>query len=190
MLASRFAVDTARRFSKIAGHGIAGESGMSDESSAEIAAVRREWKHEHLDMYLGSGGAQGHIMDLTAVGGHALGTHCLIRFRGRKSGKILITPLCYTAVGGAVVICASKGGADHHPNWYLNLIASPQLDFQIATQAFRAAWREPQGAERDKAWACMTDSYPFYADYQASTTRLLPLVMMTPLEAIPAFSAN
>jgi len=66
---------------------------MSDESSAAIAAVRKDWKTEHMEMYISSGGTQGHIMDITPVGGPVLGTHCMIRFKGRKSGKTMITAL-------------------------------------------------------------------------------------------------
>ena len=163
---------------------------MSDESSAAISAVRRDWVSEHRDMYLNSGGAEGHIMDITAVGGRKLGTHCLVKYIGRKSGKIFITPLCYADIGGEVTICASKGGADTHPAWYLNLREMPEVDFQIATQAFRGAWREPEGAERDKVWAFMTDCHPFYATYQQSTERVLPLVMLSPVEPIPVFKAE
>jgi deazaflavin-dependent oxidoreductase (nitroreductase family) len=160
---------------------------MSDESSAAISAVRRDWGQEHRLRYLTSGGAQGHIEDLTAVGGRPFATHCLIRFRGRKSGKIFITGLCYADIGGEIVICASKGGADEHPNWYLNLIADPQIDVQIATSAFRATWREPEGGERDKVWTFFTDCHPFYQNYQTSTSRVLPLVMLKPEAAIPVF---
>ncbi len=162
---------------------------MSNETSAAISATRRDWVAEHRELYLQSGGAEGHIMDITAVGGHAFATHCLIKYRGRKSGKVFITGLCYVAVGGEVVICASKGGADHHPAWYLNLVASDEVEFQIATQAFRGSWREPEGAERDKVWACLVDNFPFYANYQASTSRRIPLVMMKPAEAIAVFRA-
>ena len=138
-------------------------------------------------MYLQSGGAEGHIMDLTAVGGHPFGTHCLIKYTGRKSGKVFITPLCYADIGGEVVIVASKGGADHHPAWYLNIRESAELEFQIATQAFRATWREPMGAERAKVWDFVVDCHPFYAGYQASTDRQIPLVMMKPTESIAVF---
>ena len=163
---------------------------MSDESSAAIKAVRTDWVGEHKHMYLSSGGTQGHIMDVTAVGGPALGTHCMIRFNGRKSGDTLITPLCYSLVNGEVTICASKGGADHHPAWYLNLIADPRIDFQIATQAWRGTWREPEGTERDHAWASMTGNFHFYSDYQASTSRILPLVMLQGVEPIPVFQLS
>lgn len=163
---------------------------MSNESSAAISAVRRDWVAEHREMYLRSGGAEGHIMDITAVGGRNFATHCMVRYKGRKSGKTFITALCYADIGGEVVICASKGGADQHPEWYLNLIAAPEVEFQIATQAFRGTWREPEGAEREKVWAFMVDCFPFYANYQASTSRVLPLVMMKAVEPIPVFKES
>ncbi len=161
---------------------------MSDESSAEIRDARKDWMTQHRAMYLRSGGAQGHIMDLTAVGAHSFGTHCLVKYAGRKSGKIFITPLCYGDIGGEVVIVASKGGANEHPDWYLNIREMKAVEFQIATQAFRATWREPEGAEREKVWNFMVDCYPFYANYQASTQRRIPLVMMKPIEEIKVFT--
>lgn len=163
---------------------------MSDADSAAIREVRKDWVSEHRENYLRSGGAQGHIEDITAVGGRALGTHCLLKYTGRKSGKVFITPLCYGAIGGEVVLCASKGGADTHPEWYLNLIARPEVEFQIATQAYRGTWREPEGAEREKVFAFMADCFPFYTTYQASTARVLPLVMMQLVEAIPVFKES
>jgi deazaflavin-dependent oxidoreductase (nitroreductase family) len=163
---------------------------MSDASSAEISKVRRDWASEHREMYLRSGGTQGHIVDITAVGGHAFSTHCLVKYKGRKSGKIFITGLCYADIGGEVVICASKGGADHHPDWYLNIAASKEVEFQVGTQAFRATWREPAGAEREKVWALMVNNFPFYAKYQAATDRIIPLVMLKAIESIPVFKES
>jgi deazaflavin-dependent oxidoreductase (nitroreductase family) len=161
---------------------------MSDADSAAISAVRKDWMTEHREMYLQSGGAKGHIMDLTAVGAHSFGSHCLLKYTGRNSGKVFITPLCYGAIGGEVVLCASKGGADTHPEWYNNVVAAKEIAFQIASQAFRATWREPAGAEREKVWAFMVDCFPFYANYQASTSRIIPLVMMKGVEEIPVFT--
>lgn len=160
---------------------------MSDESAAAIRDTRKDFITEHREMYLRSGGAQGHILDITAVGGHSFTTHCMIRYTGRKSGKVFITPLIYGDIGGEVVIVASKGGADQHPAWYLNIRDSDQVEFQIATQAFRGTWREPEGAERDRIWAFMVEVFPAYAQYQASTERRIPLVMMKAVEPIPVF---
>ncbi len=160
---------------------------MSDSSSAVIREERRDWVTEHREMYLRSGGTEGHIMDITAVGGLPFGTHCLVKYRGRRSGKIFITPLCYGDIAGEVVICASKGGADDHPDWYLNIRESREIEFQIATQAYRGTWREPEGAEREKIWSFMAECFPFYAGYQASTEREIPLVLMKAVEPIPVF---
>jgi deazaflavin-dependent oxidoreductase (nitroreductase family) len=161
---------------------------MSNDSSAAIRDTRRDWVTEHRDMYLRSGGVKGHIMDITAVGGHSFATHCLVKYTGRKTGNVYITPLCYGDIGGEVVVCGSKGGADHHPAWYLNIIGTEQIEFQIATQAYRATWREPKGAEREKVWTFMQDCFPFYTKYQASTARILPLLMMKAIEQIPVFT--
>lgn len=163
---------------------------MSDESSAAISAVRKDWVVEHRETYLQSGGEQGHIMDITAVGGPALGTHLLLKYIGRKSGKVFITPLCYCIFGGEALICGSKGGADTHPEWYLNVIARAQTDFQIATQAWSGTWREPEGEEREAAWALMIRNFPFYANYQASTERVLPLILLRPGDAIPVMQES
>lgn len=159
----------------------------------EFTAITRpagtfDWVKEHRRLYLRSGGAQGHIMDITGAGGFPFGTHCMIRYTGRKSGRTLITALCYGDIGGEVVICASKGGAPDSPQWYHNILASETVDFQIATQAFRATWREPAGAERDKVWAFMVDCFPFYAEYQKRTDRIIPLVMMNATKPIAIFS--
>ena len=143
---------------------------------------------DHLGTYLRSGGTAGHLMDLRALGGYQLQANCLIRYTGRKSGKPYVTPLIYGALAGEVVLCGSKGGADSHPAWYLNLTANPQVEFQIATQAYRGTWREPEGEERARVWDFMVDTFPPYATYQSSTKRTLPLIMLKPTEAISAFS--
>ena len=160
---------------------------MSDAESQAIRESRGDWVTEHREKYLKSGGVEGHIEDLTAVNGRSFGTHLLLKYTGRKSGKAFITPLCYGDIGGEVAVIASKGGADNHPAWYLNLISRPDVEFQIATQAFSGTWREPEGAEREKVWAFMVDNFPFYADYQGWTDRVIPVVLMKAAEAIPVF---
>jgi deazaflavin-dependent oxidoreductase (nitroreductase family) len=141
----------------------------------------------HRRRYLESGGAEGHIMDLRENNAHALGTHLLLRYRGRKSGKTYITPLSYGIIGGEVVIIASKGGADEHPSWYVNLTACPKVDFQIATQAFQGSWREPEGDEYEQVWNFMVKYFPFYEAYRKRTSRKIPVVMLNLVAPVPVF---
>lgn len=160
---------------------------MSNEDSEAIRDTRKDWMSTHRSMYLESGGAQGHIMDLRAVGGYLLGAHCLIKYTGRKSGNTFITPLCYGIYAGEVAIVASKGGADHHPAWYLNIIEQTEIEFQVATQAWRGSLREPQGTEREAVWDYLVECFPFYQQYQESTDRRIPVVLLKPETSIPVF---
>jgi len=89
--------------------------------------------------------------------------------------------------GRPVVVVASKGGADVHPAWYHNIKGGTEASFQIASEAFQATWREPQGAEREAVWAFMEKVYPPYRDYQVATRRTIPLVMLTPRAPVEAF---
>lgn len=157
------------------------------EATAELSPGRAGWVGDHRTLYLRSGGSAGHIMDLTEVGGHALTTHCLIRHIGRRSGRTLITPLIYGAIGGEVVVVASNSGADRDPDWYGNLCARGAVDFQIATQAFRGSWREPDGHERGRVWDHMVGVFPPYADYRAATARRIPIVMLAATGPMPVF---
>ena len=161
---------------------------MTNDSSAAIRQERRDWMVKHRDIYLQSGGTQGHVEDLSDVGGHNFTTHCLIKVRGRKSGTTRIVPLIYGDIGGEIVIGASKGGADRHPEWYLNIRSSETVGLQIATEAFEATWREPEAEERHQVWAYMTKLFPPYLGYQTSTERHIPVVMLKPVRPIDVFS--
>ncbi|WP_422746594.1 nitroreductase/quinone reductase family protein [Mycobacterium sp. WMMD1722] len=147
-----------------------------------------DWMREHLASYLESGGTRGHILDLSSVGGRSVTTHCLIKCRGRSSGRPYVRPLIYGNVGGEVVIVASKGGADEDPAWYRNIVAAETIGVQIATQAFEATWREPEGEERHQVWEYMCQLYPPYVSYQQATTRHIPLVMLTPVRSVEVFT--
>jgi deazaflavin-dependent oxidoreductase (nitroreductase family) len=166
------------------------DGAMSNDSAAAIRQERLDWMARHREIYLRSGGTEGHVMDISEIGGHKFTTHCLIRLTGRKSGRTIIKPLIYGDIGGEVVIVASKGGSDHHPDWYLNLRASQHVDVQIATQAFEATWREPEDEERHRVWDFMVSVYPPYLSYQRSTTRHIPVVMLETGKSIEVFSES
>lgn len=156
----------------------------------EVEETRLDWTAQHLKTYLESDGLEGHVVDLTEIGGLSFTTCLLLEVVGRKSGTVRVLPLIYGDAGGEVIVVASKGGADVHPAWYLNLKEMDRVAFQIGGQAFRATWREPEGAEHDEIWAFMEALYPPYKDYQAATDRKIPLVALKPAEPIDRFSAR
>jgi deazaflavin-dependent oxidoreductase (nitroreductase family) len=99
---------------------------------------------------------------------------------GRKTGRRLTVPLLYLQDGEHLVIVASKGGMDQHPLWYLNLLANPDVDVEIGTavRPMRAAVADD--VERARLWPKLVAMYRDYADYQARTTRQIPVVILAP----------
>jgi deazaflavin-dependent oxidoreductase (nitroreductase family) len=164
---------------------------MTDEKVSMTAAEadRLDWTAGHRRQYIESNGTEGHIVDLVEIGGLSFTTCLLLATVGRKSGERRVLPLIYGDTGGEVIIVASKGGADVHPGWYLNILAADEVEFQIGGQAFRATWREVTGAEREEVWKFMVDLYPPYAHYQQGTSRQLPLIALKAVEPVDRFKA-
>ena len=121
-----------------------------------------------------------------ATGGRLGGTFLrgapvlLMTVVGRKTGRRLTVPLLYLRDGERLVIVASKGGMDDHPLWYLNLLANPDVDVQISTDERPMRARVADDAERAELWPKLVAMYRDYADYQARTTRQIPVVVLTP----------
>ena len=138
------------------------------------------WVKDHIELYLADGEA-AHLWDASLGGGEGMLTTLLLTTTGRKSGKQLMIPLIYrpTERGGFCVI-ASKGGAPSHPAWYLNLEADPEVRVKVANEEFTAIARVAGGDERERLWNAMVDYYAPYTDYQASTERLIPVVVLDP----------
>jgi deazaflavin-dependent oxidoreductase (nitroreductase family) len=101
---------------------------------------------------------------------------------GRKSGKrretMLTAPI---QEDGRVVLVASKGGDERQPEWYLNLVANPDVELAIEEQPpspFHARTATP--AERAELWPRITSQYRNYGAYQKRTEREIPVVICEP----------
>jgi deazaflavin-dependent oxidoreductase (nitroreductase family) len=137
---------------------------------AEPKTELPSWIADHLKRYRESNGADGHIWN---------GVPCLLlTTTGRKSGAALTLPLIYGRDGERAVIVASRGGAPDHPAWYKNLAAQPRVNVQIEAQKFAATARTAQGDERARLWKVMAKIWPAYDEYQAKTTREIPVVVL------------
>lgn len=115
------------------------------------------------------------------VGGRWEGrTLLLLTTRGRKSGHEFTTPIVYEADGGRLLVYASNGGAHEHPDWYLNLVADPNVMVEVGTDRYEAKAVPLEGAERDRAWAEHAARWPHFADYQTRAgDRTIPVVAIT-----------
>jgi deazaflavin-dependent oxidoreductase (nitroreductase family) len=164
---------------------------MSFEGTDQLLKRTQNFVDDHRGLYLRSGGAEGHVVDLTHAGARGLLPTLLLKTRGRRSGKTSIVPLIYGVFGDEWVVVGSKGGAPEHPAWFLNLEAQPDVAFQVATQAFSAGWRLAEGEEEARVWSYMEHLYPPYADYRtAAGGRRIPLVMLRPKAPTAVFTAE
>lgn len=131
------------------------------------------WVRKHIDSYVETGGAVGHEFH----GAQAL----LLTVRGRTSGLPRRTALYYATDGEDLLVVASQGGADVHPQWYLNLQADPHVQVQVGAQVLEAVARTAAAQEKARLWPLATTVWPPYDEYQAKTERDIPLVVLTPV---------
>jgi deazaflavin-dependent oxidoreductase (nitroreductase family) len=99
---------------------------------------------------------------------------------GRKSGRRLTAPLLYLRDGDKVICVASKGGMDHHPLWYRNLQANPDVEVEIGTDVQPMRARTASAEEKAHYWPKLTEMYRDFDDYQARTKRDIPVVVLSP----------
>jgi proline iminopeptidase len=129
-------------------------------------------------VYRESGGTKGHLFDATIAGVPGIVPCLLLTTIGRRSGEKRTSPLFYGTAGDAYVIIGSKGGADTHPGWYLNLRANPTAEVQVGREHFTVRARVATGNEREQLFEQMELMAPSYRNYQKKTKRELPVVVL------------
>ena len=102
----------------------------------------------------------------------------LLTTRGRSSGREHTVPLLYLRQGRSLVVIASYGGRDRHPEWYLNLVADPSVIAQIGRDRMPLRARTATPVEREAWWPRVVAAYADYAVYQGRTDRQIPVVIL------------
>lgn len=125
---------------------------------------------EHVERYRETDGEEGHEWQGTVA--------LLLTTIGRKTGEPRTHPLIYQPDGDNYVVVASKGGWEHHPLWYLNLVENPDVEVQLKADRFKARARTAEGEERERLWKLMTATWPQYDSYQKKTDREIPVVVL------------
>jgi deazaflavin-dependent oxidoreductase (nitroreductase family) len=151
-------------------------------TEAKLAPNLPGWMLEHTNLYLSSGGKEGHMYTVTPPGRQQMTVpSLLLTTTGRKSGEKFIFPLFYGTTGDSYIVVASKGGAPEHPGWYRNLLANPEVEVQVGTKKMTARARTVTGEERVRLWEKALEFWPPYADYAKKTEREIPVVVLDPV---------
>lgn len=120
---------------------------------------------------------------LTAYKGEPM---ILLTTTGRRTGEPRTWPLTGLRVGDGWAVAASNGGHDHHPAWYLNLVADPAATVQDGRRTVPVRARVTEGAERDALYQRFRDYLSNYAAYEEATERVIPVVLLEPVAATAA----
>jgi deazaflavin-dependent oxidoreductase (nitroreductase family) len=116
------------------------------------------------------------------VGGEFEGADLLLlTTTGAKSGEPRVSPLAYFRVDDKLLILGSFAGADVNPGWVHNLRANPSARIEIGNESSDVTARELPPAERDELFPKITAVAPGFAEYQAKTTRIIPVFELQPV---------
>jgi deazaflavin-dependent oxidoreductase (nitroreductase family) len=111
------------------------------------------------------------------VGGQFEGAPLLLlHTTGARSGAERVNPMMYLEDDGHLYVFASKAGADTHPDWYHNLVATPAVSVELGTVSFSATASPVAEPDRSRVYAEQSRRYPGFAEYAAKTTRVIPVV--------------
>lgn len=134
--------------------------------------ARRITALHHAILRASRGRVLGRVMGMPTV---------VLETTGRKSGQARRTMLTAPVVDGdTVVLVASYGGDDRHPQWYLNLCAQPDVAIEMDGRRREMRARTATAEEKAALWPRITKSYRGYAGYQKRTDRDIPVVLLTP----------
>ena len=117
------------------------------------------------------------------VGGRFEGRPMLLLHHvGRRSGAARVNPLVTQPLERGWAVFASAGGQPEDPEWYRNLMATPEatIEFGTATHAVRA--RVAEGAERTRIWERQVSEMPGFGEYEGRAGRRIPVVVLEPRE--------
>lgn len=130
----------------------------------------RDWNTQIIEEFRSNGGK---------VGGPFEGAPLLLlTTTGARSGMTRTTPVMYLPDKDRLIIFATKAGASTNPDWYHNLVAHPKATVEVGTETFDVTAVEVTGEERDQLYARQAALFPGFADYEAKTTRRIPVIAL------------
>jgi len=142
---------------------------------AEYIPSPRQWVREQVELYEKSGGTEGTTLRDTGL------PVIVVTHTGNKTGAIRKSPLMRVQDGAKYVLVGSMGGAPTNPVWVYNLRANPVVEIRDHTAVREMRAREiSDEPERARLWKLAVAAFPPYEEYQAKTTRRIPLFVAEP----------
>lgn len=101
---------------------------------------------------------------------------------GAKSGKLREIPLVSLVDDDQRFVFASAAGAPNHPDWYHNLLATPEIEVETGSETFRARLSPLDEPERSERFRRQAELMPQFGEYETSAApRLIPVFRIEPV---------
>ena len=133
--------------------------------------TQNDWNRGVIEEFRNNGGKVG--------GGFEGAPLLLLHTVGAKSGQPRVNPVMYLPDGERWIVFASKAGAPTSPDWFHNLVANPEVSIEVGTDTIDVKASVVQDDERDQLYSRQAALYPQFAEYEQSTTRRIPVVILT-----------
>jgi deazaflavin-dependent oxidoreductase (nitroreductase family) len=130
-----------------------------------------------IDRYIGR--ASGGRISVLAIAGLP---SLMLTTTGRRSGQPRSQPLLYVPDGDGYVVVGSNWGGPRHPAWSANLLADPAATVQVLGRRIPVRAVLAKGAERDRLWDLVQQTWPAYETYATRTDRTIRLFRLVPVE--------
>jgi len=124
----------------------------------------------HTAIYQMSNGRLSHRLDGLDI--------LLLTTRGRRSGKLYQTPMPYFEHPDGYLLIASNAGSASNPGWFYNLLDHPDISIQVGSEKRKAIASVLNEKNQRVWWQQLINLQPRYAEYQQTTKRVIPIVLL------------
>jgi deazaflavin-dependent oxidoreductase (nitroreductase family) len=125
-----------------------------------------DWNKQIIAEFRANGGKVAQFGDAPMVILHTIGA---------KSGELREIPLVAKVGPEDMIVFASKAGATTNPDWYHNLLATPEINVEFGAEKFRARLEQLSAEDASSAIQAQAQMMPAFGDYvKSAAPRQIP----------------
>ena len=125
-----------------------------------------DWNTQVIAEFRSNGGKVAQFGDNPVVILHTIGA---------KSGQLREVPLVALVEGDTLVVFASKGGAPTNPDWFYNLVATPEIQVEFGTETYTARVSQLSDEAAAQAITAQAKLMPQFGEYVINAApRVIP----------------
>jgi len=104
----------------------------------------------------------------------------LMTSTGARSGQPRRAVLTYSREGDDYIVTGTNSGSPDDPLWVNNVRVDPEVTIEVGNRTLPATATIVTGPERDRLWDAHVVTNPWFGDYPAKISRVIPVIRLTP----------